>query len=72
MASHQENLAVGTAHRCAGCLLRLPVLGHVQAETGYRLAAVQALYERTGLVTSKVLFNWKCLGLYFNLLMHPR
>lgn len=60
---HQENLAVGIAHRCVGCLLRRPVLGHVQAETGYHLAVAQALYERSGLVTSKVPFNWECLGL---------
>lgn len=44
-------------------LLRRPVFGHVQAETGYHLAVVQALYERSGLVTSKVPFNWECLGL---------
>ena len=51
MASHQEKFAVGTAHRYVDCLISLPVWGHVQAETGYHLAAIQALYERAGLVT---------------------
>ena len=48
MASYQENLSVGTAHRHTGCLISLPVWGRVQAEVQYHLAAIQAKYGRVG------------------------